>query len=154
MNKFLLYPLLIMALIAFMNQAYNFSNTDVNFDSQVIIGSQSGTIGENGSSTQIETGIAEQNLTLGIDTNYFILFIGIIIAIGVALGITALGSGLSGQSQKIAFNAAIWLPLWILISVLVATLIISIPIFGTLMYISLTAIYFLGFVRTINGDAP
>lgn len=73
--------------------------------------------------------------------------------IGVALitGISVLSSGLNPQSAKIVILATVYTGLWLLLSVLAYSLIISIEIFGTVIYIGITLAYVVGVIQSVSG---
>lgn len=79
-----------------------------------------------------------------------VIFI-VIIAIAAVLGIQILASGLSPQSVKFIMNAILYFVIWSLLSVMCFNLIISIAIFGTLIYITLTIAYVIGVIQKIGG---
>lgn len=64
-----------------------------------------------------------------------------IAAIGVAVGITVLASGLSEASVNLLYKSIFYGVVWALLSVFPAGLIFSIPLFGPLFYITLTIVY-------------
>lgn len=73
--------------------------------------------------------------------------------IGVALitGISVLASGLNAQSAKIVILATVYTGLWILLSVLAYSLIVSIEVFGTVIYIGITLAYVIGVIQSVSG---
>ena len=80
--------------------------------------------------------------------------IGILIVITIIvalLGIQIFGSGLSEASVKIITSALLYGGLWGLLSVVSMPLIVSIEMFGTLIYVSLTIGYVYGVIKQMMG---
>jgi len=75
----------------------------------------------------------------------------VIIVIAAILGIQILASGLSPESIKFIMNAILYFGIWTLLSIPCFNLIISIEIFGTLIYISLTIAYVIGVIQKLSG---
>ena len=75
----------------------------------------------------------------------------VIIVIAAILGIQILASGLSPESVKFIMNAVLYFAIWSLLSIPCFNLIISIEIFGTLIYICLTIAYVIGVIQKIAG---
>lgn len=81
--------------------------------------------------------------------------IAIIIIVGLLcclIGIRILGSGLSETSVKYLTTAIFYTGIWSLFSLLSYNFIISIKVFGLLLYISLTIIYVLGVVQKLTTN--
>ena len=79
--------------------------------------------------------------------------IAIIIAIGVfsgLIGVRILGSGISETSVRIISIGVVHTGLWLMLSILAMPLIISIEVFGTIIYIALTLGYTIGVVQKIS----
>jgi len=95
------------------------------------------------------------DVLFSIDTSTIIGAITIIsiTLIGVALitGISVLATGLNAQSAKIVIIATVYTGLWLLLSVLAYSLIISIEVFGTVIYIGITLAYVVGVIQSITG---
>ncbi|GAH77536.1 unnamed protein product [marine sediment metagenome] len=79
-----------------------------------------------------------------------VIFIVIIVIAGL-LGIQILASGLSPESVRFIMNAILYFAIWSLLSIPCFNLIISIEIFGTLIYIVLTIAYVIGVIQKIGG---
>ena len=97
-----------------------------------------------------------QNLIFYIDTSNLILagitlLTTIIIAASIT-GITVLGSGLNPQSSRIIVLLTAYIGLWSTLSILVFSLINSILIFGSIIYIGITLGYAFGVVQKISGS--
>jgi len=75
----------------------------------------------------------------------------VIVAIAAVLGIQILASGLSPESVRFIMNAILYFVIWTLLSTMCFNLIISIAIFGTLIYITLTIAYVIGVIQKIGG---
>jgi len=99
--------------------------------------------------------VVSENVLFSIDTSTVIGAITIlsitIIGIAVIVGITVLGSGLNPQSAKIVILALTYAGIWILLSTLAFPLIISIEIFGSVIYVGITIAYILGVIQSISG---
>ena len=79
--------------------------------------------------------------------------IAIIIAIGVfsgLIGVRILGSGISETSVRIISIGVVHTGLWLMLSILAMPLIISIEVFGTIIYIALTLGYTIGVIQKIS----
>ncbi|MEJ2248194.1 MAG: hypothetical protein P8Y70_01550 [Candidatus Lokiarchaeota archaeon] len=77
----------------------------------------------------------------------------IIIVIGVIvtlIGIQVLGSGLSNTSVKALTTIIAYYGIWTTFSVLAFALILSIKVFGLLIYISLTIMYTIGIINKLT----
>lgn len=152
MNKLITYPLIILFVIMLVNQTRIdnepqnsglFSSVNQN------INAESGNITQNGNSTSIE--ISDTTLTFDIDfiTGFLAFIIGVT-ALGAVLGVTFLGSGISQRAQRIIFLSAVCLGLWAIFSVLTITLIMEIPMFGGMLWLSFTLIFMFGYFTEIN----
>lgn len=74
-----------------------------------------------------------------------------LIAVAGITGITVLASGLNAQSIRIIVLAIIYAGIWTLLSFLAYSLIITIEVFGAVIYVSLTISYVIGVVQSITG---
>lgn len=90
--------------------------------------------------------------TIGIDSLTGALAI-IIIIIGIAsiIGIQFLGSGMSDESIRTIIIGIAYGSVWGLFSVLSINLIVSIEIFGWLIYATLSILYLIGVIQKITG---
>lgn len=82
--------------------------------------------------------------------------IALLITLAIVAGITGIqvvGSGLNPESAKIIITLTGFGGLWAVISFLAFNLIISIEIFGSLIYIMLTIGYSIGVVKRISGGS-
>jgi len=104
----------------------------------------------NGSSSTFE--IAGTDIVLNIDPVIGAIVIIIIIAtLGALLGIQVLGSGISTESVRVLIIAISYTGIWGVLSALSMSLIISIEIFGSLIYVILTIGYVIGIIQKISG---
>lgn len=92
------------------------------------------------------------NFVLRIDpvAGLIVIFIVIIVIAGI-LGIQILASGLSPESIRFIMNAILYFGLWSLLSVMASGLILSIEIFGTIIYLTLTIAYVIGVLQKQTG---
>jgi len=67
------------------------------------------------------------------------------------LGLRILGSGLSDDSIRILCVALSYIGIWMFLSVLAMPLLLSIELFGTLIYTALTIGYAIGVVEKMSG---
>lgn len=75
----------------------------------------------------------------------------VLIVLAVLVGIQIIGSGLSPTSVRIIVIGTAYSGLWILFSIIAQPLIVSIQIFGALIYITLTMGYIWGVVQKFSG---
>lgn len=73
-----------------------------------------------------------------------------LVALAVVVGIQVLGSGISEQSVKTIITVIGYASLWGVFSVLSSNLIISIELFGLIIYLILTIIYAIGVMNKIS----
>lgn len=150
MDKMVLYPILIMFILAIFNQAYQYSNTDLSLTSTPTIDNSTGTVITDGTSTEITIPTSADTYTLNMTMGFIGLTIGIV-ALGVVLGITALGSGISQRAQRIVFVSAICWGAWGLFSALTYTIFTSIPTLGSVLWLAFTFVFTFGFFKEANG---
>lgn len=74
-----------------------------------------------------------------------------IIAFAIVIGIQVLGSGISPESIRIIIACTMYAGMWGILSILASPLIISIEMFGSLIYISLTIAYVIGIIQKLGG---
>ena len=98
--------------------------------------------------TELETVIFSIDTSSLIVSALFIL--ASIILIALATGIQFLASGLNPASSRIIVLITGYTGIWTALSVLVFSLIISIQIFGSVIYITLTIAYVIGVVQKIS----
>ena len=105
----------------------------------------------NGTTTVIDLG--GENIYFSIDplVGATIWIAGLII-LGALWSIQFLGSGLGPMGVKTIVFGTFYGIIWIMLSVYASPLIISIPIFGWLTYITLTIIFAIGVGKQISGS--
>ena len=104
----------------------------------------------NGTVTTIEFG--DTDLLFIIDPTVLGIAAFVIIAgIAALLGITFLGSGLSPESIKTIMACTLYGVIWILLSIFAMPLIISIEVFGVVIYTVLLIMYIVGVIQNITG---
>lgn len=103
-----------------------------------------------GSATSFELPIGDFTIKIDPVAGLIVIFI-VIIVIAALLGIQILASGLSPESIKFIMNAILYFAIWSLLSTLCFNLIVSIEIFGTLIYITLTIAYVIGVIQKLSG---
>ncbi len=95
-----------------------------------------------------------ENVIFGIDTSSLIVsaifILTTITIVALATGIQFLASGLSPTSVRIFVLITGYIGIWAALSVLVFTLITSIQIFGSVIYITITIAYVIGVVQKIS----
>lgn len=74
-----------------------------------------------------------------------------IIAVASITGIQVLGSGLNSESVRVIILATAFTGLWAMLSILAFNLIITIAVFGTIIYIALTLGYSIGVIQRLTG---
>ena len=79
-----------------------------------------------------------------------ILILVTIMGISTLLGIRILGSGLSDTSVRLITILVSYVSVWLLLSIISAPLIFDIPIFGAIIYATLTLMYVIGVMRLIS----
>lgn len=96
------------------------------------------------------------DVLFNIDTSTLIVAgIVLIVSIGIIAGVTGiqvLGSGLSPSSVRIIILITSYVGIWSVLSILAFSLIVSIEIFGSVIYISLTLAYVIGVIQKISGS--
>ena len=105
----------------------------------------------NGTASSFE--VYNTNIILNIDPIIGAIAIIIIIAtVGALIGIQVLGSGLSSESVRVLIISIAYSGLWGVLSALSYSLIISIELFGSLIYIVLTIGFVIGIIEKIGGN--
>ncbi len=75
------------------------------------------------------------------------------IALGIASGVSILGSGLSDGARKLIFLACAYFGIWGIFSALALKIINSMDLFGPILWIILTIMYAVGFTQSANTNA-
>lgn len=90
--------------------------------------------------------------TIGIDSiTGALAIIIVLISVAVIVGIQVLGSGISEQSVKTIITIVGYASVWGFFSLLSYNLIISIEIFGFIIYLILTIIYMIGVMEKLTS---
>lgn len=104
----------------------------------------------NGSVSTIEFG--ENDLLFIIDPTILgIAALVVIIGVAALLGIQFLASGLADESIKVIMACILYGVVWTLLSIFAMPLIISIEVFGTVIYTVLLIMYIAGVIENITG---
>lgn len=104
----------------------------------------------NGSTTVMEFG--DTDLLFLIDPTVLGIAAFIVIAgIAAVLGITVVGTGLSAESIKVMMSCILYGVIWTLLSIFAMPLILSIEIFGVVIYSILLIAYIVGVIEKITG---
>jgi len=75
-----------------------------------------------------------------------------VIGFAIVIGIQVLGSGISPESIRIIIACTMYAGMWGILSVLSSPLIMSIEVFGSLIYVSLTIAYVIGIIQKLGGS--
>lgn len=99
--------------------------------------------------------VSPENILIAIDITQIdgaiiILAITLLTIAGIT-GVQFLGSGLNSESSKIIILTTVYVAMWSLLSVLAYPLIVSIEIFGAIIYVSFTLMYVIGVVQKLSG---
>lgn len=141
MNKLILYPLLILFIVAGFTQLYYNSTINLSYDETQIT-----TIYGNQTLDETTSELELQDASLTLDFDMTVGIIAIIIgatALGL-IGINFIGSGLSDFSIKIIWNGIVFYGLWLVFSTLGFNFFSIIPFFGSLIWLGLTLVYSIG----------
>ena len=104
--------------------------------------------------TTSEFGIPSDTLSFSIDPlQGALVWIIVIVALGVAVGIQVFGSGLSEKSVHLLFMGTFYISLWSILSILAMNLLTSIAVFGSLIYLVITILYAIGCIIQIGGGS-
>ena len=120
------------------------------FGSGIIDTTTEGTTLINGTSTTVV--LTQGDVLFSIDAiEGAIPIMAVMLIAVVLLGITALATGLSPQTVKIATFLIFYIGIWVLLSINAEPLIRSIDIFGGLLYVVLTIGYTIGVFQNMSG---
>lgn len=107
----------------------------------------------NGSTTTFE--VIGQDILFQIDTSVLInAGIALIVAVSITAtltGIQVVGSGLNAESVRIIILITGYVGIWTSLSIIAFNLIITIEVFGSIIYITLTIGYSIGVLQKISG---
>ena len=99
--------------------------------------------------------VEASDILFSIDTSTIVGALGIIaitlIGTAAITGISVVGSGLNPQSARIIILAIVYGGLWGLLSLLAYSLIVSIEVFGAVIYVAITIAYVIGVIQSISG---
>lgn len=156
MNKLLIFPMVVMIIVAFLVILMGTSNID-NALNTGVTPVANGNFTINGNTGQVSNGYVQLNsgqYSLASATTIIAVTVaGIVLAI--ALGVSVLGSGISALSQEMTLKLIVYGGLWGLLTGVTLNYFtqfayIAIP-FGLMIYIILTLMYCLGFVGDIKA---
>jgi len=149
MNTLIVYPLLILFVLAGFNQIYYYSEIDLSYNETIsdIISGGNQTV--TGSEEEIQQEIGDAVFNINMVTGIIALIIGLV-AVGVVAGIRILGSGFSDYAVKLIHKSATYYGLWGVFSALSITTFLGIPYFGLFFWLGLTLLYSLGFFQTLD----
>jgi hypothetical protein len=148
MNKWLLFPLVLMLIVLFcgiMVQG-DFSNVQTSGNT-----GNSGIVTINGTQQSAQTEINTYTIDFG-STTTIVAVLAIAIAAGIAGGIHVLGSGLSSLSQELIIKSIVYVGIWACLTAFNANLFFAIGVFGVLIYTGLTICYIIGFVADLKTE--
>ena len=150
MNSLIVYPLIIMFVVAMGSQIYSASLTTFAYNGTL-------TTGQNGSQTldEVTYDLSPEQTDAVFDINlssgFLALVIGLV-AVGILAGIKVLGSGLSNFSVALIYKSTTYYGIWGVFSALSYAVFASFPYnFGILFWFGLTLIYSLGFFQTLGS---
>lgn len=150
-NNLILYPLLILLIVAGFNQLLVYTNVNLASSSSINVNPTTGNQTINEETSQYTGDSTQAVFNIDMVTGLIALIIALVV-VGVVAGIRVLGSGLSEHSVKLIYNSTVYYGLWFLFSALAFTAFNSIPTYGIFLWLGMTLIYSLGFFQTINGS--
>lgn len=137
----LLIMFILVILTVILGGTYLTTTDTIIIDSEALIDGETATF-------EATTGI----FTIGIDSlEGLVIILTAVIVIASLVGIQVLGSGLSDSAVRTVTIVSVYAELWLILSLMVNSLVWSIEIFGTLIYILLTIIYSIGVIQKITG---
>ncbi len=151
MNGLIVYPLLLLLLIAGVNQLYVLSSSDLSYNNTLSGIAQEGNQTLNEEESQLRQEAADAAFTVNMTAGFIALIIGLV-AVGVVAGIHVLGSGLDTYSVQLIHKATVYYGLWGVFSALALTGLITIPFFGAFFWLGITLVYSLGFFQSLGGS--
>jgi hypothetical protein len=133
MNKLLIFPLSFLLLITIFAALFSNSTSDSNT-----------TVTVNGTTTNVAIpGGGSRNFNIWTSPTSVLAIIVAAMVLGAITGLHFLGSGLTDFSQKIIFNAVLFLGLWACLSLITSFVIFSSTIFA-MFWMILTVMYSIG----------
>jgi hypothetical protein len=163
MNRLIVLPLLIIMTCAILTQTIKLNAIGFNQTNSYSVGTQNGESGKSvyfigkgfipASDPNNATTTIDSISLIGVD-GLLALMIGFI-AIATLLGVHFFGSGLSDSSINIIYKSTVFYTIWGIFSFLGLGVgneygIISIPVFGVIIYFILTLVYVVGVQSQIN----
>jgi hypothetical protein len=149
MNSLIIYPLLLLLLMAGINQLYVLSSSDLSYSNTLSGIAQEGNQTLNSEESQLKQEAADAAFNVNMTAGFIALIIGLV-AVGVVAGIRVLGSGLSEYSVQLIHKATTYYGLWGVFSALGFTGFNTIPYFGLFLWFGMTLIYSLGFFQSLQ----
>lgn len=149
--KLILYPLLILMLLAGFNQLLLNSSTDLTYNGSLTT-LANGTQILNSTSSTLSQGSSDAIFDINMISGIVALIIGLV-AVGVVAGIHVFGSGLSDYSVQLIHKSTFYYGLWGIFSALSFTCFNSIPVIGLFLWLGMTLIYTIGFAQSLNTSS-
>lgn len=106
----------------------------------------------NGSTTTLEVVTSDYSFAIT-ELQGGLLILVVLITVAGLIGIRILGSGLSDASVRTITYVVFYGGLWTLLSLMSYSLIRSIEVFGTLIYIAMTLMYVIGVAQLLLGGS-
>ena len=91
-----------------------------------------------------------------LDTDVFWGILFVALGVGIALGVTVVGTGISEWAQRLAFYSAIWGVVWVFLTLASKDLLINVHLgtIGYLIYVLLTMFFIIGIILDVQaGEA-
>ena len=151
MNNLIVYPLLLIFIIAGFNQLYYYSEVNLSHEGTLTDIASGGNQTANEAETEIRQEMGDAVFDINMTSGLIALIIGLV-AVGVVAGVQFLGSGLDTYSVKLIHKSTTYFGLWGIFSALSFTVFSSIPFFGLFIWLGLTLVYTLGFFQTLGND--
>ncbi len=76
-----------------------------------------------------------------------------IFVVAAMIGLNILGSGLSDESVETMIGIVVYAGIWATLSIISGVMILSIPIFGVVIYFVMTLVYTFGVIQKVTGDS-
>lgn len=149
MNKYMLFPLvivLIMAIISSLGADSSTYSDTIDLDPYA-----GGSITDDEGTTNIDVeGIVDADIDINGMTAGIALLIAAL-AVGVVAGIKVLGSGLSDLSQRMIFLTVVYYGIWSIFSVFAWDVISDMLTLGIMLWLVMTISYTLGFAKEVTS---
>lgn len=141
MKTLLIFPITVLLFFSLFNTVGMINDATYNMS----VGNTTGVI----NSTETTVGGSTSSFGIGETVGLIAMIVGVI-AVGTAVGIKALGSGLDSNSINLIIKGAFYLAFWGVLTGLAGGLLIAISLFGGFIYFILTAMFVLGFMQTLG----